>query len=79
MGQSRIRLIWYWLGTYYLAHEYLTKATIYGQQWDPAGAEEERSEDGEQEAEPNKGNHKRYVEVSSLLKAEGAHLPGVVN
>lgn len=71
----------------YLAHEYLTKGTIYGQQWDPAGAEEEwqkvdddePSEDDEEEAAPSKGNYKRYVEVSSLLKAEGAHLPGVVN
>ncbi|KAJ9176469.1 hypothetical protein P3X46_011778 [Hevea brasiliensis] len=57
----------------YLAHEYLSKGTIYGQPFGPSeGGEEE-------EAEPSEGNYKRYVEVSSLLKADGAHLPGVVN
>ncbi|OAY32682.1 uncharacterized protein LOC122721545 [Manihot esculenta] len=72
----------------YLAHEYLTKGTLFGQPWDPAGAEAVAGEPKkvkpsqkakEEEAEPNKENYQRYVEVSSLLKAEGAHLPGVVN
>ncbi|XP_021630726.1 uncharacterized protein LOC110628390 [Manihot esculenta] len=72
----------------YLAHEYLTKGTLLGQPWDPARAEEVAVESKkikpsqigkEEEAEPNKENYKRYVEVSSLLKAEGAHISGVVN
>lgn len=68
----------------YLAYEYLSKGTIYGEKWDPDGGEEEwkkaePSEDREEEAEPNKGDYRRYVEVSSLLKGDGAHLPGVVN
>ncbi|XP_021630723.1 uncharacterized protein LOC110628387 [Manihot esculenta] len=68
----------------YLAYEYLSKGTIYGEKWDPDGAEEEwkkaePSEDREEEGEPNKGDYRRYVEVSSLLKGDGAHLPGVVN
>ncbi|KAI4301064.1 hypothetical protein L6164_034381 [Bauhinia variegata] len=85
----------------YLAHEYLTKGTLFGQTWDPAQAEnpaaktdkkkekekEKPSEKGE--AEPanrrteqqhtEKEKYERYVEVASLLKEKGAHLPGIVN
>ncbi|KDP26500.1 hypothetical protein JCGZ_17658 [Jatropha curcas] len=71
----------------YLAYEYLTKGTLYGQPWERAGAEpvvgmESKNVEPNQEveeAEPNKGNYQTYMEVSSLLKADGAHLPGVVN
>ncbi|KAJ9176472.1 hypothetical protein P3X46_011781 [Hevea brasiliensis] len=72
----------------YLAHEYLTRGTLFGQPWDPARAEEVALEPKkikpsqrlkEEETQPNKETYKRYVEVSSLLKAGGSHLPGVVN
>lgn len=72
----------------YLAHEYLTKGTLFGQPWDSAraeavlvsGVESNRVKPSEKdEAEPSKENFQRYVEVSSLLKVDGAHFPGIVN
>ncbi|CAK7349314.1 unnamed protein product [Dovyalis caffra] len=63
----------------YLAHEYLTKGTFFGQPWDPARAEavpvssgvdpipDKPSHGAESEstgkAEPNKENYQRYVET----------------
>lgn len=72
----------------YLANEFLTRGTLFGQRWDPSAAVEpeprpgrsqirEAAPRGGPEAEPEK--QKRYAEIASLLKAEGAHLPGVVN
>ncbi|MED6206840.1 hypothetical protein PIB30_030400 [Stylosanthes scabra] len=48
-----------------LAHEYLTKGTLFGRmwEWDPQQHENSRS----------------YVEVAQFLKNGGAHFPGVVN
>lgn len=77
----------------YLAHEFLTKGTLFGQQWDPARAEavavsaESRrmksaascSQREKGKAEPRVEKYERYVEVADLLKTDGAHLPGVVN
>ncbi|KAK8521778.1 hypothetical protein V6N12_066361 [Hibiscus sabdariffa] len=85
----------------YLAHEYLTRGTLFGQAWDlprpPQTVAEsrrgigegvdlnERSRAGgaeqkaEAEAEPREGKRQRYVEVASLLKTDGAHIPGIVN
>lgn len=78
----------------YLAHEFLTKGTLFGQPWDPARAEavpvsaelrrpkpsgqKFQAEMGSR-AEPQVEKNQRYVEVADLLKNDGAHLPGIVN
>ncbi|KAK2648871.1 hypothetical protein Ddye_016360 [Dipteronia dyeriana] len=74
----------------YLAHEYLTKATLFGQPFDPSQAQaipepSKRSPEKKEEAEPSRGaereeeKYQRYVEVASLMKTDGAHIPGIVN
>lgn len=73
----------------YLAHEFLTKGTLFGQLWDPVENEvvpvspKKRAKPSRNgEAEPSGGqleDYQRYVEVASLLKTDGAHLPGIVN
>jgi hypothetical protein len=74
----------------YLAHEFLTRGTLFGQPWDPAKNEvppvsppKKRAKPSRNgEAEPSVGqleDYQRYVEVASLLKMDGAHLPGIVN
>ncbi|XVF81025.1 hypothetical protein PTKIN_Ptkin15bG0123200 [Pterospermum kingtungense] len=79
----------------YLAHEFLTRRTLFGQLWDPARPQQaaaesgtgireeaepsERSRAGEAEPKPKEENHQMYVEVASLMKADGAHIPGIVN
>ncbi|XP_022769876.1 uncharacterized protein LOC111313459 [Durio zibethinus] len=67
----------------YLAHEFLTRGTLFGQTWDPARIREvepkERSRAGDAEPKPKEEKHQRYVEVASLLKTDGAHIPGIVN
>ncbi|KAK8717939.1 hypothetical protein V6N13_045189 [Hibiscus sabdariffa] len=84
----------------YLAHEFLTRGTLFGQPWGPtrplqSAAESRRAIGGEAEprersatgaAEPDlepklreENKRQRYVEVASLLKTDGAHVPGIVN
>ncbi|KEH42486.1 hypothetical protein MtrunA17_Chr1g0183471 [Medicago truncatula] len=74
----------------YLAHEYLTKGTLLGQQWVPGKTKEEddSGEEGEAATETpcqstemknRKEERERYVEVTGLLKGGGTHLQGVVN
>ncbi|CAK9162192.1 unnamed protein product [Ilex paraguariensis] len=79
----------------YLAHEFLTKGTLFGEPWDPARAEavpvstdsaEFRKQKYSQKADEasvksNAGveKYQRYVEVADLLKGNGAHLPGIIN
>ncbi|WCJ38288.1 embryo sac development arrest 6 [Euphorbia peplus] len=67
----------------YLAHEYLTRGTLFGKSWEPDRAEAQILEPikGAEEAEPSNEHfhQKRYMEVSGLLKIDGAHLPGIVN
>ncbi|KAL2484531.1 hypothetical protein Adt_29287 [Abeliophyllum distichum] len=80
----------------YLAHEFLTKSTLFGQPWDPARAEvvpllatsiNERPSPSQKieikpqaKAEEEDGeNYQRYVEVSHLLKSDGAHITGIFN
>ncbi|PSR89748.1 Cortactin-binding protein like [Actinidia chinensis var. chinensis] len=79
-----------------LAHEFLTKGTLFGQLWDPARAEafpvavesrrvkfpgssQKAKAEPSTKAEPNTEKYQRYVEVSNMLKTDGAHLPGIVN
>lgn len=74
----------------YLAHEFLTEGTLFGQKWDPARAEavplsaaapavprKTKSVD-RAAAEPTK-QHGSYADVASLMKTDGVHVPGIVN
>ncbi|KAJ4728296.1 putative Embryo sac development arrest 6 [Melia azedarach] len=75
----------------YLAHEFLTKGTLFGQPFDPARSQAvavpvaKVRQEKKEEAEPSKGaepqgeKYQRYVEVASLLKTDGAHIAGIVN
>ncbi|XAR58659.1 hypothetical protein NMG60_11014141 [Bertholletia excelsa] len=58
----------------YLAHEFLTKGTLFGLPWNPA-----RAEGLTRKAEPRDEKYQRYLEVSDLIKMDGAHFPGTVN
>ncbi|CAL9079994.1 unnamed protein product [Musa textilis] len=79
-----------------LAHEFLTKGTLFGKRWEPNGSEPDNKmanagRPGSEDSEPDKerANPIRsparskppmaYAEVSYLLKADGARIPGVVN
>ncbi|KAK9665771.1 hypothetical protein RND81_14G135000 [Saponaria officinalis] len=70
----------------YMAQEYLTKGTLFGQKFDPARAEavpvsaaEPKRKPGLAEPvglKPNRG----YAEVAQILMGcDGAHIPGIVN
>lgn len=70
----------------YLAHEFLTKGTLMGQQWDPARAVAEpvvgkptmkRGAAAADRAKPAPMGS--YADVAQLVKTEGAYVPGVVN
>lgn len=70
----------------YLSHEFLTNGTLFGEQWDPpraqAGPTESKKLKRSHIAEPadeTEPKRKKYVEVANLLRADGAHLPGIVN
>ncbi|KAF6156220.1 hypothetical protein GIB67_030223 [Kingdonia uniflora] len=71
----------------FLAHEFLTHGTLFGQKWDPAHSQAvpipaPRKVGGVSRAESGKAvvvSRERYVEVARLLKGGGAHVPGVVN
>ncbi|KAL6953254.1 hypothetical protein U1Q18_033966 [Sarracenia purpurea var. burkii] len=77
----------------YLAHEFLTKGTLFGQPLEPARAADDDLEvsaaasavkakgESSSKAEPQMERYQsqRYVEVANLLKTDEAHLPGIVN
>ncbi|KAL5848817.1 hypothetical protein ACOSQ4_006830 [Xanthoceras sorbifolium] len=73
----------------YMAFEFLTKGTLFGEKFDPARAEalpplvgsSAEQKKTKVEAEPSvKEEHKSYAEVASILKSDhGAHIPGIVN
>ncbi|XP_051218241.1 uncharacterized protein [Lolium perenne] len=63
-----------------LAHEFLTRGTVLGRRVEPApAAPGRRIEPAWQPARPEPEPKRRYAEVSWLLMANGAHIPGVVN
>uniref|UniRef100_A0A2P2N856 Uncharacterized protein n=1 Tax=Rhizophora mucronata TaxID=61149 RepID=A0A2P2N856_RHIMU len=69
-----------------MAYEFLTKGTLFGQKFDPDRAETVplsaggASSRGKQEAETgSKKEHRSYAEVASILKTQGAHIPGIFN
>lgn len=79
----------------YLAHEFLTKGTLLGQAWDAARADSTSAprhdysvnnptltDPGNISTQPEpiaKSRAYTYGEVANLLKADGAHIPGIVN
>uniref|UniRef100_A0A7N2MKP2 Uncharacterized protein n=2 Tax=Quercus lobata TaxID=97700 RepID=A0A7N2MKP2_QUELO len=79
----------------YLAHEFLTRGTLFGQQWDPTSStanqneavsvsskkaeKEKKKPSGEVEGQVEEDQQQRYVELANLLKTGGAHFPGIVN
>ncbi|KAK9724269.1 hypothetical protein RND81_05G059900 [Saponaria officinalis] len=70
----------------YMAYEFLTKGTLFGQKFDPARAEAIPVSAAEPKRKPGSSEpvgvkpSRSYAEVAQLLKGEGgAHIPGVVN
>lgn len=77
----------------YLAHEFLTKGTLLGEEWDaarpelaatlPAPKRPNQTRPGSAKPKPN--GYKppppasSYADVAQLLKGDGAHIPEVVN
>ncbi|XP_072987285.1 uncharacterized protein [Typha latifolia] len=62
----------------YLAHEFLTRGTLFGKRFEPSRPESARPAPVDAGPEPPKPG-RSYADVSYLLKENGAHLPGVVN
>jgi len=54
----------------YMAHEFLTKGTLLGQQMSPMSSSRK---------EPLQQKYNRYVEVTHLLKSNGTHFRDIVN
>ncbi|GKU86253.1 hypothetical protein SLEP1_g801 [Rubroshorea leprosula] len=67
----------------YLAHEYITKGTLFGQPYDPAQSQAAPVQGTESRKlksdDRSEGEVQKYVEVANLLKTDGAHIPGIVN
>ncbi|KAI3760196.1 hypothetical protein L1987_50587 [Smallanthus sonchifolius] len=64
----------------YLAHEFLTHGTLFGELYDPAKANAAPTSSNNVGAmlEPQVKDQ-RYAEVSELLKSGEVHIPGIVN
>ncbi|XP_021291365.1 uncharacterized protein LOC110421956 [Herrania umbratica] len=71
----------------YMAHEFLTRGTLFGKKFDQARAEaipiigsfaEPRKAKKETEQTVKKESQ-GYAEVASILKNDGTHIPGIVN
>ncbi|XP_057783528.1 uncharacterized protein LOC131001219 [Salvia miltiorrhiza] len=71
----------------YMAYEFLTKGTLFGQKFDPGRAEampvsmaEPKRNRYGKEAEPTgKPKPQSYAEVANIMKSDAVHIPGVVN
>ncbi|KAG6574904.1 hypothetical protein SDJN03_25543, partial [Cucurbita argyrosperma subsp. sororia] len=78
----------------YLAHEFLSKGTLFGEKYEPARSEAVRMTSSQPSeckrmkpeaataaaAAPSvRKENQSYAEVASILKMDGAHLPGIVN
>ncbi|XP_058094744.1 uncharacterized protein LOC131240496 [Magnolia sinica] len=76
----------------YLAHEFLTKGTLFGETWDPARAEAVAPTPTPAAAVTRKPirnpvrtdpkatpKPRAYADVAHLLKTDGAHIEGIVN
>ncbi|CAL9077750.1 unnamed protein product [Musa acuminata var. zebrina] len=62
-----------------LSHEFLTRGTLLGKRWDANGSEPSNKFAGPILSGSGAEPPSSYAEVSYLLKAEGARIPGVVN
>lgn len=67
----------------YMAHEFLSKGTLFGKQWpperpDPNSASNQTGRVADRPATSNQAPT-AYDEVAYLLKTDGVHIPGVVN
>lgn len=67
----------------YMAHEFLTRGTLFGQKFDPGGAESvpwagSSSSASAQSSMIRKENN-GFAEMASIVKSDGTHIPGVVN
>ncbi|XP_047951700.1 uncharacterized protein LOC125197047 [Salvia hispanica] len=71
----------------YMAYEFLTKGTLFGQKFDPGRAEAmpvnvaepKRNRHGK-EAEPMvKPKPESYAEVANIIRSDAVHIQGVVN
>ncbi|XP_074573653.1 uncharacterized protein LOC141830072 [Curcuma longa] len=62
----------------FLAHEFLTRGTLFGRRWDPARSAPPEP-DRKEEEEKDVGPPVRYAEASHLVMRGGAHVAGVVN
>ncbi|KAG9136400.1 hypothetical protein Leryth_021803 [Lithospermum erythrorhizon] len=68
----------------YMAHEFLTKGTLFGQKFDPARAEAvpvklpqpRRNTKPRMKAKPDR---ETYIQVATLLKKDGVHIPNIFN
>ncbi|KAF5203533.1 embryo sac development arrest protein [Thalictrum thalictroides] len=71
----------------YMASEFLTKGTLFGQQYDPARAEaapvsaksKAEKKDGKNNCTKPTVKHQSYADVANMLKSDGTHIPGIVN
>ncbi|XP_010670981.2 uncharacterized protein LOC104887902 [Beta vulgaris subsp. vulgaris] len=69
----------------YMAHEFITKGTLFGQKFDPARAEAIPVSAAEPKRKPpvqvesGLKSNRSYAEVAQLLKGDGTHIPGIVN
>ncbi|XP_020580788.1 uncharacterized protein LOC110024933 [Phalaenopsis equestris] len=67
----------------YLAHEFLTKGTLFGKMWPPGRSEPGGGSGQSGSVEIDRSGSARiakaYEEVAYLLKTDGVHIPGVVN
>lgn len=73
----------------YMAYEFLTRGTLFGQKFDPARTEAvsleskrlkpEVPEQQQQQQATVVKEHKSFAEVATILKTDGAHIPGIVN
>ncbi|XP_068664517.1 uncharacterized protein [Aristolochia californica] len=76
----------------YLAHEFLTNGTLFGQKWDPSRAVAAPLSCPSDSKKPRRGDPiataapapaptkpHGYADVAKLLKTDGAHIPGIVN
>uniref|UniRef100_A0A7C9D967 Embryo sac development arrest 6 n=1 Tax=Opuntia streptacantha TaxID=393608 RepID=A0A7C9D967_OPUST len=73
----------------YMAYEFLTRGTLFGQRFDPARAEavplaaaepkRKPCQTGPEPKRPKVEPNRSYTEVAQLLMGDGAHIPGIVN
>ncbi|KAL8101182.1 uncharacterized protein LOC141687383 [Apium graveolens] len=62
----------------YMAYEFLSKGTLFGQPWDQIRPEAKPVDEPSRVRQVER--HERYVEVSGLLKTDsGVQIPGVFN